>query len=169
MTFKIHKKIKEYLHGDFIRKLELEGSDIKVSFKIIPLDSIIDEKDVDNLRSLNIDDSGSKKLSLNAKVKILIINEGIKPAYFTLLDVQPDNLMNVLLPSGTSTPEEMRILPDQKILFPVEFEIGVPLGNEIFKLISSDKPIDLKATLGTRGGVQQSPLRNYSTKPNPKI
>ncbi|MBK7694008.1 MAG: caspase family protein [Saprospiraceae bacterium] len=37
LTFKIHKKIKEYLHGDFIRKLELEGSDIKVSFKIIPI------------------------------------------------------------------------------------------------------------------------------------
>lgn len=157
-TFKVHKKLKEYLHGDFIRKLELEGSDIKVSFKIIPVDSIIDEKDVDNLRSLNIDDSGSKKLSLNAKVKILIINEGIKPAYFTLLDVQPDNVIHVLLPTGSSTPEEMRILPDQKMLFPVEFEIGVPLGNEVFKLISSDKPIDLKATLGTRGGVQQSPF-----------
>ncbi|MBK6352786.1 MAG: caspase family protein [Saprospiraceae bacterium] len=158
LSFKIHKKLKEYLHGDFIRKLELEGSDIKVSFKIIPLDSIVDEKDVDNLKYLNVDISGSKQLSLSTKVKILIVNEGIKPAYFTLLDVQPDNVINVLLPSGAATRKRCGSLPDQKILFPVEFEIGVPLGNEVFKLISSDKPIDLKATLGTRGGVQQSPF-----------
>ena len=149
---------KSFLHGDFIRKMELEGTDIKVSFKIIPVDSIQDEKDLDNLKSLQINKGSIKEMSLVTKFRILIINEGLKPAYYTLLDLQPDNIINILIPQEPSTPEEMRIIPDQKILFPTVFKLGVPLGQEMFKLISSDKPIDLRASLATRGIRNPSPF-----------
>lgn len=145
------KAVRRYMRGESMRKMELEGSDIRVSFKIIPVDSIGTETDSDKMKFLSMDASGVKKLTTSSKVRILIINEGIKPAYFNLIDLQPDNRYEVIIPGPNSNPEEMRILPDQKILFPTEFTINPPLGTEVFKLISSDKPIDLRSTANTRG------------------
>ena len=145
------KAIRGYLQGEMMRRMDMEGSDIKVTFRIIPIDSIGSETDPEKLKSLGSDPSGVKKLSLKSKIKILIVNEGIKPAYFNLIDLQPDNKYNVIIPSPHSNPEEMRILPDQKILYPTQFDIGAPLGTEVFKLISSDKPIDLRSSVNTRG------------------
>lgn len=155
---RLTQSIRKYLHGEFIRKMEIEGSDIKVTFKIIPVDSITDENDYDNLKALQVDASSGKKMKLKSEFKFLIINEGVKPAYFTILDLQPDNAFTILIPKEPSTPEEMRILQDQKLLFPVEFEVNAPLGHEVFKLISSDRPIDLKSSLGTRGKINPSPF-----------
>lgn len=149
---------KSYLHGDFIRKLEMEGTDIKVSFKIIPVDSIQDETDLDNLKSLQMNESSIKKMPVGTKFRILIINEGLKPAYYTLLDLQPDNLMSIMIPREPETPEEMRLLPEQKFFYDTIFKVGMPYGQEMFKLISSDKPIDLRPTVATRGIRNLSPF-----------
>lgn len=88
----------------------------------------------------------------------MVINNGLKPAFFTILDIQPDNYSKVIVPGERQTPEEFRILPDQKLFIKDPWEIGPPLGNEVFKLIASDKPMDLRSVFGTRGGIEQSPF-----------
>ena len=52
----------------------------------------------------------------------------------------------------------MKILPEQELTLPSQWTIGEPLGAEIFKLIATDKPLDLKNAFGTRGSVNQSPF-----------
>ncbi|MBK8722246.1 MAG: DUF4384 domain-containing protein [Saprospiraceae bacterium] len=99
---------------------------------------------------------GLKRLQLNTTFQFKVKNFGIHPAYFTLLDIQPDNLINILLPDNNTTPEEMRVLPDQEILIPIVFQVGYPLGNELFKLVAANKPIDLKTPLSIKSNKNES-------------
>ena len=150
--------IKRYVKGRFIRKLELQGQDLKLSFKIIPTKTNRNITNVDELKELMPDSFGVKKLKVGDSFHIIVINNGIKPAYFTIFDIQPDNISKIIVPNESQTPEEFRILPDQKLFIKDPWEIGPPLGNEVFKLIASDKPMDLRSVFGTRGGIEQSPF-----------
>ncbi|MBK8297453.1 MAG: caspase family protein [Saprospiraceae bacterium] len=150
--------IKRYVKGRFIRKLELQGQDLKLSFKIIPTKTNRNITNVDELKELMPDSFGVKKLKVGDSFHIIVINNGIKPAYFTIFDIQPDNISKIIVPNESQTPEEFRITPDQKLFIKETWEIGPPLGNEVFKLIASDKPMDLRAVFGTRGGIEQSPF-----------
>ncbi|MBK7358360.1 MAG: caspase family protein [Saprospiraceae bacterium] len=151
-------KIKKYAQGRFIRKLEMQGQDLKLSFKIIPSSTNQNITNVDELKELTPDSFGVKKLKVGESFHILVVNNGLKPAFFTILDIQPDNYSKVIVPGEHQTPEEFRILPDQKLFIKDPWEIGPPLGNEVFKLIASDKPMDLRSVFGTRGGIEQSPF-----------
>ena len=151
-------KIKKYAQGRFIRKLEMQGQDLKLSFKIIPSNINANITNVDELKELMPDSFGVKKLKVGESFHILVIYNGLKPAFFTILDIQPDNYSIVIVPGERQTPEEFRILPDQKLFIKDPWEIGPPLGNEVFKLIASDKPMDLRSVFGTRGGIEQSPF-----------
>ncbi|MBK6859783.1 MAG: caspase family protein [Saprospiraceae bacterium] len=150
--------IKRYVKGRFIRKLELQGQDLKLSFKIIPTKTNRNITNVDELKELMPDSFGVKKLKVGDSFQIIVINNGIKPAYFTIFDIQPDNISKIIVPNESQTPEEFRITPDQKLFIKETWEIGPPLGNEVFKLIASDKPMDLRSVFGTRGGIEQSPF-----------
>lgn len=151
-------KIKKYAQGRFIRKLEMQGQDLKLSFKIIPTKTNENITNVDELKELMPDSFGVKKLKVGDSFHILVTNNGLKPAFFTILDIQPDNYSKVIVPGERQTPEEFRILPDQKLFIKEPWGIGPPLGNEVFKLIASDKPMDLRSVFGTRGGIEQSPF-----------
>lgn len=146
--------IRNFIRGEFIRKMESEGENIQVKFSIIPSENIKENTNVDDLIPLKQDDHGVASLEVGSSFMILIQNTGIKPAYFALIDIPPDNKYVQLMPKGQITAEELRILPDQKILYPISFNVGPPLGQELFKLICADKPVDLVSTKGTRGGIQ---------------
>ncbi|MBK9108712.1 MAG: caspase family protein [Saprospiraceae bacterium] len=157
---KIFKKLRSYLQGQFMKKMEMEAAEIKVTFKIVPVDSIEEGMTVEDVRFLNYGSDGVKKLAEGSQIRILVQNEGIKPAFFNIIDLQPDNVINSLIPglNDNIAPEELRILPGQKLLMSQTFVIGAPYGPEMFKLIASSKPIDLRATLGTRGFKEMSPF-----------
>lgn len=155
---KFLRKIRSYLQGMFIKKMDMEAPDIKVSFKLVRVDDIESGMTVENIPTIQNDPGGVKRIAVGTQIQILVHNEGIKPAFFTLLDLQPDNMINPLLPDDHTTAEELRILPGQKILLSNRWVIGEPYGQEMFKLISSSKPIDLKSTLGTRGFSEKSPF-----------
>ena len=90
--------------------------------------------------------------------QIVISNKGIKPAYFTLLDFQPDHIINILLPYENQTAEEMRILPGQNKLIPIKYKVCPPYGNELFKLIASSRPLDLRTAYSIRGSHNPNPF-----------
>lgn len=123
--------IRNFIRGEFIRKMESEGENIQVKFSIIPSENIKENTNVDDLIPLKQDDHGVASLEVGSSFMILIQNTGIKPAYFALIDIPPDNKYVQLMPKGQITAEELRILPDQKILYPISFNVGPPLGQRI--------------------------------------
>lgn len=155
---RLNKLIRKYIQGAFYRKLDMQAEEIKVSFQIIPQDSMVEGSGIDELKPLQLNASSSKELAEHSIIRLLVHNEGIKPAYFCLLDIQPDNVINPLLPDQHTTAEELRILPGQKILISTPFKISPPYGTEMFKLIASAKPMDLKSTIGTRGFGPKNPF-----------
>ncbi len=161
---RLQKLIRKFIQGSFYRKLDVQSVEIKVSFKIIPQDSIKEGDPLDATKPLGVDETSVKQLPEDSEIRILIQNEGIKPAFFCLMDIQPDNIINVLLPDQSTAAEELRILPGQKLLISTVFKIGPPYGTEVFKLVASAKPMDLKSTIGTRGSGPQNPFQQlYQT------
>ena len=152
------RRLRKYMQAEFFKNLELEGRSLNVSFKIVPNAQLKDNPAIESIKGLEADASGQKSMKIDDSFWIIVSNQGTKPAYFSLIDIQPDNIINQLLPGDHFTPEEMRILPGEIKLIPLEFKIGAPLGNEMFKLIASDKPMDLKPITGTRGNQKQSPI-----------
>lgn len=156
---RLSKKILDYLKGSALRKLSLQSEDCKLSFKIIPLkDRKVQYNDKGEIITLKENEAGIKQMKIGDLFQILIKNEGIRPAYFNLIDLQPDNKFKVILPAGDQTPEEMKILPGMEKLIPNVWEVYEPFGNELFKLVASTKAIDLRSTYGTRGSQSKNPF-----------
>ncbi len=89
--------------------------------------------------------------------EIRITNNGTSDFYYTILDIMPDNDMKVLLPDDTSEPQDFVIHPQQTIpIGEITVDKGTPNGKEIFKIIVSKTPMDL------RGIVNRSKTRSAS-------
>jgi metacaspase-1 len=71
---------------------------------------------------------------------LTIKNTGNKPFYFTILDIQPDGQINIILPDASTgySVEEVRLGVGQEKGFPIK-SFNPPFGIEKFKVIMSDK------------------------------
>ncbi len=91
--------------------------------------------------------------------EIRITNNGTSDYYYTILDIMPDNDMKVLLPDETSEPQDFVIHPKQSIpIGEITVDKGTPNGKEIFKVIVTKTPMDL------RGIVNRSKTRSAAAK-----
>ena len=77
--------------------------------------------------------------------EIKITNNGKSDYYYTIIDIMPDNEMKVILPDDTSEPQDFVIQPGQTIpIGEIEVDEGTPNGKEMFKIIVSKIPMDLR-------------------------
>ena len=83
------------------------------------------------------------------RVVLTLTNTGPKPFYLTVVDLQPDGGLHVLLPGTGQNPTEYRLLPDQSLRQRVR--MTEPFGAEVYKVLLTPEPIDLRAVLQTRG------------------
>lgn len=91
-------------------------------------------------------------------VRVKVTNEGYALTYFTLLDIQPDDEINVLVPfAGMGrVAEEYVLKPRQSMIIDYPFQFSDPFGTDVIKLIGTDKPIDLGSIIATRGSGSSS-------------
>ena len=80
----------------------------------------------------------------------IINNNNQKRLYYTILDIQPDNVVNVLIPDEKSQPEDFLISPEDTITLQNIFTINPPYGFEVLKVIASDVPLDLRNIFAKR-------------------
>jgi hypothetical protein len=161
-------RILAYARADFLRKLENTSYDLRTEFELVfyRYDST-SQKIFGEIPSEQITDaSGNVHVkAYSTAVKARISNRGSRPAYVTLIDLRPDNVVSkesLLMPGPFRTPEEYRIEPGKTIESEV-FLLEPPMGTEVFKLLATDQPIDLRPVLatqgtGTRGVSNQNPL-----------
>jgi hypothetical protein len=142
----------------FLKSLEMESSLLPLTFKIIPIQ--YDPQTKQYLGDLPIkermDANGNFRLKVGDGFRVEVTNHGFRPAYFTLLDIQPDNVMNVLMPSQWNpreTAAEFVVEAGSTLVLPAKYykKIEPPLGTEVFKLIATDQPIDLRTVTKSRG------------------
>jgi metacaspase-1 len=165
--------MKAFGQARFLKNLALESYVLPVRFEIIPIK--YDPRTKKYLGDIPLEEKLDKNGTLHLKVgdgfRIRVINDGYKPAYYTLLDIQPDNVINVLMPMANSqeTPAEFVVEAKSVAEPPAKYykKIGPPLGFEVFKLIATDQAIDLRNVVKTRGqtkSASQNPFEKVFAK-----
>ncbi len=168
----ILRQMKCYLSSKHFRKLEARGSYLNVDFEIVPIQ--INPNTLMETATIPLDSKrdalGNLHFQNGDVLKIRVTNRGTKAAYFTLLDIQPDNVITPLIPGNTETPAEFRVSPGQTVDVPKIFTIGPPAGVEVFKLIATEEPVDFRPLIcadTTRGispaNLSASSLHVHST------
>ncbi|MCB9283590.1 MAG: caspase family protein [Lewinellaceae bacterium] len=129
----------QYAQTQFLRTLEMEDPDRKVRAVLIPIQT----KDTPERGVCRVGDT----------YRLEIRNEGQSPAYYSILDIQPDYQVNVLVPAPGSrrTPEEYYIGPGESQQYEVPFAIYPPTGLEVLKVIATDRALDLRSIVANRG------------------
>jgi len=85
------------------------------------------------------------------RVKIQVNNRGRVPFYYSILDIQPDYKINLIIPQIGYTAEEYYVEPGKTQETDLILKFLPPLGTEVFKLIVSRTPMDLSLLQKTRG------------------
>lgn len=142
----------------FLKHIEIKSSELSVNLELVPIN--YDRRNNVALGPIpltdKLDSDGIVHFRAGDVIKIKVTNQGNKPAYFTLLDIQPDNKMAVLIPGDQETPAEYLVQPGQSLEVKRLFEFGPPAGTEVFKLIATDNPIDLRPIANSRGVATKS-------------
>lgn len=162
---RILRRILGYAQAKYLRQMEAQSPSLNLEFELIPV-----EVDPSTLREKGEIDPSSKRDTLGNLhfqdgdyFKLRVVNRGKKAANFTLLDIQPDNQINILIPDENETSAEFRIGPGQTQVVPKLFQIGPPAGVEMFKLLATEQAVDLRPIVqsrgvGTRSNTPKSPL-----------
>ena len=84
----------------------------------------------------------------NTYFQIKLTNKGTTKAYYTIIDIQPDDKIHFLVPKLGEQPSSYSLEPLQEKLFPVPYSISSPYGNEVLEVIASKEPVELNLIQG---------------------
>ncbi|HPI31122.1 MAG TPA: caspase family protein [Bacteroidales bacterium] len=166
----ITERLIAYAQSRFLRQLEVDDSKLSADLKIIPFKvkqegrNVVEDGEMP--LSERTDETGNLFLKNGDVCKVQITNTASQTIYFTILDIQPDDVLSILLPVKGRLPQEYRIEPGQTFTSPL-IKIGPPYGNEVFKLITSATPLDLTTVVRTRG--QNPETRGDEVNPFQKL
>jgi hypothetical protein len=120
-----------------------------VSVRLIPL--IRDQ--VDSAALLSKESAYTFKNG--AKFRLLITNTGNQDVYVNVLDLQPDGVINAILPNTHKNiaPEELLFPAHSVILFHNPVKISPPYGKEVLKIFVSAEQIDMEALVSNHGAL----------------
>lgn len=126
-----------YLQAQFLRSLEFEGSPYRAAFSVQV-----------GANSRTPAAAGTLRMAKDTAF-LKVVNRGAKPVYYTIIDIDARNTVSVLLPRPTDLPADYRLEPDaESPLHRVRFNTP---GREVLKLITTDRPIDLRPAVANRG------------------
>jgi hypothetical protein len=106
--------------------------------------------------------SALSQITVGQKVNIAVRNTGSKPFYFNILDIQPDNVLNVVIPRAGHPAVEYYLEPG-KTFISSDHNVTPPLGREVLKIVATPEPVDLGSLIATGG----ASLRGRETTANP--
>jgi hypothetical protein len=158
-------KLKQYIQHQFLLGLQDKTEGISMEVKLVPV--INGKADTNLIESKKI--NGLYEFEEGDVITLSIKNTGKKPAYINILDLQPDGIINAILPrkvpSGNETPllpNSLRYIPGGSsfIFEPNDFKIKIfkPYGTEVFKIFVSEKEIDLEDIANSKGAPTRGDL-----------
>ena len=130
----------EFSRYMLIQKLESTNVKYKLKLEIFSYKN----KVIDTTYSLN-------SVMVQDTIVLRVTNVGRRTCYLNVLDLQPDGIINCVLPnkSGDILAEDLLFEPTSTQMFPLI--ISPPYGTEIFKVFSSEMKLDLEKVVKSRG------------------
>ncbi len=165
-TARLRRKVQSYIQYGFLRDLNVDDPDIKLEMKLIPLKA--DGKPDSSKIALK---DTSYAFKDGDKFTFWVKNNGDEDVYFNVIDMQPNGIVNAILPikhprkgSGIA-PEQLRIPARKSVLFN-RFKVTIhpPYGKEIFKVFASTDVIDMEdlaSSEGERNGTSRGNLHPF--------
>lgn len=147
------RRMMNYAQAKYLRRMDAQSPALQLRFELVPVRFNAQSRGlIDTLPVAGkTDAAGMLHFQVRDSFKIRVTNEGDKAAYFTILDIQPDHVINVVAPDEKETPAELRVRPGQTVELRNFFQVGPPAGVEMFKLIATEKPVDLRPLVQTKG------------------
>ncbi len=149
-TDDIKNALKRFARYRYLQGLDFteEGLEAEVSLVFLKADGQIDNAKI-NSRTVN----GRLELIDGDVVHLKIINKGGKKLFINIVDIQPDGKINPILPKKSEDifPDDCEIAGhDTVLLKDYKITIGLPEGEEIFKVFLSKDKLDLEDILTKR-------------------
>lgn len=158
--------LNNFAQGKIIKDLDYYNERYDVVMELIPVkarindDGTFDILEYPDPSTVLVNDVPVFSPDVMALIKVT--NYGTKKAYFNIIDIQPDGFINPVIPTVHDLdgreyvldPGESAVLKNTLVMF------GPPFGNEIFKLIATDKPFNLSATILQHGNSTRGDVSN---------
>ncbi len=149
VTGDLRQSINAWLRASFLRNLETASEGIEAEMQFFY---------GNNSEAA----PGLSQIKVGQKVNIAVRNTGDKPFYFNILDIQPDNVLNVVIPRAGHPAVEYYLEPG-KTFVSRDHDVTPPLGREVLKIIATPEAVDLSSLVATQG----ASLRGRESTTNP--
>ena len=138
--------IRAHIQGNFLKGYENPSSNHEFALEIV----IVDCNTSKELKSISNQDGN---LPIGSCVQFKVTNTGLSGAYFSLIDIQPDNMINLIVPAAEYkyTADEYYLKAGASYTTNYTIKIAQPAGQETLKLISSKSPLDLSGIISSQG------------------
>ncbi|MBK7693994.1 MAG: caspase family protein [Saprospiraceae bacterium] len=150
----IKKSITKYAQAQYLRKLNQQNRkiDLRLDFILVSRKGtkIPENYPSDSLKN----EQGEIILKNGDTIRLKVSNYGKEEAFFTIIDIQPDNKMNILYPKAEES--SVKLANGKSEIIPINFRISPPLGVELFRVIASRNPINLRP-LDQRRSINDQP------------
>jgi hypothetical protein len=138
-------QLKRYVQYNFLQQLQLADRTSKLEIRLVPFIHGKADTSKDNQKLVN----GIYEFNVNDSLLVWVKNKGDKAIYFNILDLQPDGVINPILPNTRLQPPiypaDLKVEAGQEILFDkYKITIAPPYGMEIFKIFVSEAEINME-------------------------
>ncbi len=146
------QKIQRYVQYRFLQNLSIVDPQSHLDVKLVPwVNGIADINAADHSKPI-------AEFKVGNKFILWVKNTGSRACYFNILDLQPDGIINPVLPNSRPSKgdpidvNDLRIEADSSHLFDKYIlTVAPPCGLEIYKIFVSTKPIDLEIIANSKG------------------
>jgi hypothetical protein len=148
-------RLKHYAWSKYFMNLHKVDTNIRVTFKMIPVKvtrrnergAVSETMDVD-INTVK-DKNGNITFKADDYYVLEFTNSGQERCYYTVVEIQPDNVVNSIFPSYRINDNATGnfIEPDKTLRSTRVFRVGPPYGENRLLIITSREPIDFRPFL----------------------
>lgn len=158
--------LNNFAQGKIIKDLDFTDERYNIVMELLPVEAdIYDDGTFEITEYLDKEDFIQNEVpgfGVENMAVIKVTNNGTKKAFFNIIDIQPDGFINPIIPTVNDSdgreyylePGESAILKNTIVMF------GPPYGNEVFKVIATNKAFNLSATIMQHGSSSRGDSSN---------
>lgn len=154
--FELIESVTSYARVRMLRTLENHDKNLETELQIIPVETQGVGRKISITKKLSIEskrnEAGTIVFEEGESFVFGVKNQGRKEVYVSLIEIQPDNEVNILLPRPFESSSDYLIQPGEYLsLDRIIWEITPPYGINAFKLIATESKLNLHSMIISRG------------------
>jgi hypothetical protein len=134
-----------------VNKLKLRDETMRVVCELVPVRTDEHGRYLDTLPRPGLPGRYGQQLAEGDRVILRVANRGTQSVYFTIMDIQPDEVATVIVPYAGAEPKDFLLRPGEvrEIRgFPRNpLKVAPPYGEEVYQVIATRQPVDLRGIL----------------------